>query len=103
MAVTEVDCVTFRIPGSEWALNKAKQNVLRHYLLVGVTEELEDFIVVLETVLPRFFKGGSQLYKSGMFCWLCVCLRESLTPSNYSLTPGHGLPVITNDTKHTFK
>ena len=66
MAVTEVDCVTFRIPGSEWALNKAKQNVLRHYLLVGVTEELEDFIVVLETVLPRFFKGASQLYKSGM-------------------------------------
>ena len=63
--MTEVDCVTVRVPGSEWALNKAKQNVLRHYLLVGVTEELEDFIMVLETVLPRFFRGASQLYKSG--------------------------------------
>lgn len=53
------------IPGSEWALNKAKQNVLRYYLLVGVTEELEDFIVTLETVLPRFFRGASELYKKG--------------------------------------
>ncbi|XP_070177405.1 heparan sulfate 2-O-sulfotransferase 1-like [Littorina saxatilis] len=53
------------IPGSEWALNKAKQNVLRHYLLVGLTEEMEDFITVLEAVLPRFFKGALTLYKNG--------------------------------------
>ncbi|KAK7495797.1 hypothetical protein BaRGS_00013017 [Batillaria attramentaria] len=52
------------VPGSEWALNKAKQNVLRYYLLVGITEEMEDFIIVLETVLPRFFRGASQLYRN---------------------------------------
>ncbi|XP_076455198.1 heparan sulfate 2-O-sulfotransferase 1-like [Babylonia areolata] len=53
------------VPGSDWALNKAKQNVLHHYLLVGVTEELEDYILVLETVLPRFFRGASHLYRTG--------------------------------------
>lgn len=52
-------------PGSEWALKTAKLNVLRYYLVVGVTEQMEDFIIVLETVLPRFFKGSVHLYRNG--------------------------------------
>lgn len=56
----------FREPGNKWALEMAKENVLRHYLLVGVTEELGDFVAVLEAVLPRFFRGAVKLFQEGM-------------------------------------
>ncbi|GIY25116.1 heparan sulfate 2-O-sulfotransferase 1 [Caerostris extrusa] len=54
-----------RIPGSEWALAQAKRNLAEHYLLVGVTEELQDFIALLEAALPRFFKGATNLFAEG--------------------------------------
>ncbi|GIY13513.1 heparan sulfate 2-O-sulfotransferase 1 [Caerostris darwini] len=53
------------IPGSEWALAQAKRNLAEHYLLVGVTEELQDFIALLEAALPRFFKGATNLFAEG--------------------------------------
>ena len=40
--------------------------MLLNYLLVGVTEELGDFIAVLEATLPRFFNGATQLFNNGM-------------------------------------
>nr|XP_032829074.1 heparan sulfate 2-O-sulfotransferase 1-like [Petromyzon marinus]XP_032829075.1 heparan sulfate 2-O-sulfotransferase 1-like [Petromyzon marinus] len=52
-------------PGNRWALEQAKTNLLSEYLLVGVTEELEDFIMLLEAALPRFFKGATSHYRSG--------------------------------------
>lgn len=52
----------FRKPGSQWALEQAKHNLVNHYLLVGVTEEMLDFISVLEAVLPRIFKGATEHY-----------------------------------------
>ncbi|KAG7260481.1 hypothetical protein CRUP_026391 [Coryphaenoides rupestris] len=51
--------------GSRWALERAKANLVNEYLLVGLTEELEDFVMILEAVLPRFFKGATKLYKTG--------------------------------------
>lgn len=57
----------FRMPGSQWALNEAKRNLVNNYLVVGVTEEIADFLAVLETVLPRFFKGASEKFASGRF------------------------------------
>lgn len=48
--------------GNKWALDEAKRNIQRHYLLVGVTEELDDFIKVLQFILPRFFKGGHDVF-----------------------------------------
>lgn len=58
-------CLTCRNVGSRWALEKAKYNLVNEYLLVGVTEELEDFIMILEAALPRFFKGATDLYRTG--------------------------------------
>ncbi|XP_018496506.2 heparan sulfate 2-O-sulfotransferase 1 [Galendromus occidentalis] len=52
-------------PGSRWALEQAKMNLINKYLLVGTTEQLQDFVDILEVVLPRFFRGASQLFHSG--------------------------------------
>lgn len=60
-----------REPGV-WALERAKQNVLENYLLVGILEELEDVLLLLERLLPHYFTGVLNIYKSpGMYacCW----------------------------------
>jgi hypothetical protein len=44
------------------ALQRAKQNVVRHYAVVGMTEQLRDFFVALEWVLPSWFKGTEDEY-----------------------------------------
>jgi len=52
--------------GSEWALGQAKANLVSQYLVVGVTEDLDSLVQVLEILLPQFFKGGSHfLTESG--------------------------------------
>ncbi len=35
------------------------------YLVVGVTEQMEDFVAVLESALPCFFRGALDLYRQG--------------------------------------
>ncbi|XP_034999989.1 uronyl 2-sulfotransferase a isoform X1 [Hippoglossus stenolepis] len=52
-----------REPGV-WALERAKQNVLENYLLVGILEELEDVLLMLERLLPHYFTGVLNIYKS---------------------------------------
>lgn len=54
-----------RIPGSSWAFEQAKNNLIKNYLLVGVTEQMEEFVAVLEATLPNFFKGALKLYRQG--------------------------------------
>lgn len=46
-------------------MDQAKYNLVNEYFLVGVTEELEDFIMLLEAALPRFFRGATELYRTG--------------------------------------
>ena len=37
---------------------------MENYLVVGVTEQLEDFLFVLEKLLPEFFTGVLDTYKT---------------------------------------
>ncbi|KHJ89690.1 heparan sulfate 2-O-sulfotransferase [Oesophagostomum dentatum] len=46
------------VVGNKLALEQAKKNLIEKYLLVGVCEEMRNFIAVLERLLPRFFKGA---------------------------------------------
>lgn len=43
-------------------MEKAKANLVNNYLLVGVTEQMEEFIAVLESTLPRIFRGATEHY-----------------------------------------
>ena len=49
---------------TEIAMRKAKENVEKHYAVVGVLEELNKTLTVLEHYVPRFFKGAKDLYWS---------------------------------------
>ncbi|KAG8231839.1 hypothetical protein J437_LFUL008609 [Ladona fulva] len=46
----------------QWALEEAKTNVERHYNVVGVLEEINVTLAVLEKQLPRFFSGVQDMY-----------------------------------------
>ena len=45
-----------RTLGSEAALKTAKENIEKHYIMVGVLEHLEVSLVVMECLLPMYFK-----------------------------------------------
>lgn len=44
------------------ALQRAKKAVERHYAVVGVLEDLNSTLTVLENYIPLFFKGATQVY-----------------------------------------
>ncbi|OQV15820.1 Heparan sulfate 2-O-sulfotransferase 1 [Hypsibius exemplaris] len=58
-------CRLLGAPGNFWALEQAKLNLANKYFLVGVTEEMEDFVALLEATLPSMFRGASDLYLHG--------------------------------------
>ena len=45
-------------------MKKAMYNVEKSYAVVGVLEELNKTLTVLEHYVPRFFKGAKDLYYS---------------------------------------
>ncbi|KAK4301262.1 hypothetical protein Pmani_026595 [Petrolisthes manimaculis] len=47
---------------TDFALQKAKENVERNYAVVGVLEDLNTTLTVLEHYVPRFFKGAKAVY-----------------------------------------
>ena len=50
--------------GNVEALQAAKYNLEKHYAVVGVLEELNKTLTVLEHYVPRFFKGAKDVYWS---------------------------------------
>jgi len=50
--------------GNRAALQKAKENVDRHFEVVGVLEHLQESLSVLEYKLPDFFEGASEWHQS---------------------------------------
>lgn len=52
-------CTPFNTEG---ALQKAKKAVEQHYSVVGLLEDLNATLTVLEHYVPRFFKGASSVY-----------------------------------------
>ncbi|XP_077994503.1 uronyl 2-sulfotransferase-like [Glandiceps talaboti] len=48
---------------TRWALETAKENVINHYIVIGVLEDFNSTLSVLEGVLPQFFKGATDAYR----------------------------------------
>ncbi|XP_035681325.1 uronyl 2-sulfotransferase-like [Branchiostoma floridae] len=48
---------------SQAAVERAKENIRRHYAVVGVLEEFSSFLKVLEVVMPQFFRGAHDTWK----------------------------------------
>ncbi|XP_064486551.1 uronyl 2-sulfotransferase-like [Ornithodoros turicata] len=46
-----------------WALQKAKENIDQHYTVVGVLEELNSSLALLEERLPQFFRGARHVFR----------------------------------------
>ena len=42
---------------SRWALNKAIENVEKHFPVVGVLEEMDLSLRLMQTALPKYFGG----------------------------------------------
>nr|CAH8874898.1 unnamed protein product [Trichobilharzia regenti] len=58
-----------RIPGSRAALETAKRHVIEKYLIVGLTENFDEMIQILEVLLPTFFSGAHKLISNPQSNW----------------------------------
>lgn len=47
---------------SAWALDQAKRNLVEKYFLVGITEQMQEFVELLEMTMPRIFNGSLDQY-----------------------------------------
>lgn len=49
---------------SQWAVEKAKENIEKHYAFVGILEELDDSLQLMEILIPRYFNKAKSVYKN---------------------------------------
>lgn len=54
--------IFIRCLNNVWALKQAQRTVEKYYATLGVLDELNATLEVLEHELPYFFKGASKLY-----------------------------------------
>ncbi|KRX73578.1 Heparan sulfate 2-O-sulfotransferase 1 [Trichinella sp. T6] len=80
------------IPGNVWALERAKNTLLDHYMLVGVSEELQDFVELLELIFPDFFSGATVIYSQGRKSYLRKTVKK-IPPSEQTLAQIRQSPV----------
>ncbi|CAF0763172.1 unnamed protein product [Didymodactylos carnosus] len=45
-----------------WAVEKAKSNIDKYYTVVGLTENIEQLLFILEKLLPNYFRNISLVY-----------------------------------------
>ena len=55
---------------TDQAVQKAKENVQNKYFAVGILEEMDDFLKVLEYGLPAYFEGSREILHSKIGKWL---------------------------------
>ena len=57
----EKSCDPFSVPGGT-SLRRAKSNVEKYYSVVGMLEDLPNFVRTLEYIFPQYFTGATKLY-----------------------------------------
>ena len=48
-------------------MGKAKENVMKNYPVVGVLENFNQTLHVLEQILPQYFKGATEAFYNPVF------------------------------------
>jgi len=74
---SDKSCWLLREP-CKWSLEMAKHNLVHNYLLVGLTEQLGDFVALLEVMLPEYFRGAYDLYLGMAASMNLVCMMHFL-------------------------
>ena len=64
----EIECTRHN---SRWALMQAIENVEQHYPVVGVLEEMDSTLRVMQAVMPRFFSGIYDKFGGDQTCKDC--------------------------------
>jgi hypothetical protein len=55
-------------------LAQAKRHLIENYMLVGVTERIEQMVYLLEQLLPNFFHGAGQHFRE-LDGWLILPIK----------------------------
>ena len=64
------------------ALNRAKQNVVKYYGVVGLIEEYLPFLEVLSCVFPQYFKGADKMYRKSHEHAYKTKHKDKISPQN---------------------
>lgn len=78
----------------ESALEIAKKNIVKHYALVGVTEDFEGFLRVLQPLFPIHFKDALKFYNSTNFKRIVSTTRTKLKLPALNSTRNIMLPKL---------
>ena len=80
------------------ALNQAIKNIDTKFQVIGVLEQLERTLIVLEDKLPRFFSGALEEYE-----YLVKNGQEHQNKMTYELPPDEDLGVMKNNLMGEYK
>jgi len=50
---------------TSWAVEKAKENIEKYYVMVGIVEELQSTLKIFELLMPRYFHGAVSIQSAG--------------------------------------
>ncbi|XP_066586139.1 uronyl 2-sulfotransferase-like [Prorops nasuta] len=65
---------------SKWALNQAKENVIRWYPIVAILDHMEDSLMQLEKEFPNFFSGATNVYAANLSSKMASLTKVTLKP-----------------------
>ena len=74
--------------GNQEALQSAKLNTEKKFALVGLTNDMERTIALLERIVPTYFKGAVELFNSELSSKVRRANRKSLTKANVNSYKG---------------
>lgn len=67
-----------RIFGSREGLNRAMQVVEKDFAVVGILEDWDKTLAVLEHYIPRYFKGATKMYQGKTLQNLLNLMNDAL-------------------------
>lgn len=83
----------YRVLNDRWALERAKSNVERYFSVVGILEELNSTLAVLERQLPYFFTGVKDLYYKKLLGMCKGCVFVLLPCTGHTVNTGFNILV----------